>query len=218
MDILTPDLSQWQNMIYVIPLLVAVVYLVIITFTGAITAGVDVDVDTDADIDTDVDADADVGGFAWADPLTFLGAKKVSLALVIEIFMVLWGTIGLIINEILGNFYDNPVSIVLISVPITIVITSILTRLLAEGIGKIMPKIESDAIKAGSLVGDVGTVRFTITKTGGSAFFTSEKVGSLEIGCRLHSGETDNILPGTKVVFVEYDEDRNVYSAVQYEE
>src|SRR5215213_7428138 len=106
------DLLTWWNLIFLLPALAALLYLVLLA-TGSVSTG-DVDADLDADIDADVDADlaastdaASAHGIEhspsaehnqadsrFGEALGFLGVGRVPLSIILITFCFLWGFAG----------------------------------------------------------------------------------------------------------------------------
>ncbi|MFC1714016.1 hypothetical protein ACFL6S_10115, partial [Candidatus Poribacteria bacterium] len=113
------DLSLWYNLIFTVPILLVIFYLILQIFGLALEFGgdfdtdagdVDVDLDIDADADVDVDADIDVDAdfSAFERALGFINVGRVPLTIIVATFLLFWGVSGFmsngIIETILGGF------------------------------------------------------------------------------------------------------------------
>ncbi|MFH1667473.1 MAG: hypothetical protein ABH884_00410 [Candidatus Komeilibacteria bacterium] len=213
------DLIQWQYLIFVLPFLGALFYLML-SATGLIAAeGVDLDhdfdhdVDLDHDFDHDVDHDHDIG--IEHDPtfalrvLSILGVGKVPLSLLIMTFCFIWGFVGIVCNNSFKNILIFPIAYTWISVIVTLIITITLTRLLASSIAKIMPSTESVSVKPKDYIGKGAKTRYTVTEKNGAAT-TVLDMQHLQFSCRIKPGQ-EPIPANTEVIIMSYDSEARVY-------
>src|SRR5215212_7311883 len=109
------DLLAWWNLIFLLPALAALLYLLLVA-SGTVDTGHDVDADLDADVDADLDTDAEAmhgiehnlggehehdGESPFGEALGFLGFGRVPLSIVVLTFCFLWGFAGWATNTIL---------------------------------------------------------------------------------------------------------------------
>ena len=105
------DLLQWWNLIFLLPLLCAGLYHLLLA-VGAVAPGEDADADVDADVDVDADAalehglphaaldapaahgEAAHGDNALHGPLTLLGIGKVPLSIILVSWCYVWAVTG----------------------------------------------------------------------------------------------------------------------------
>lgn len=230
------DLFAWWNLCYVLPLLIAVVYLLVLLTTGLAESGhaghdaeghveghvdhhLEAHVDHAAEVDAHADHDHDADAHAehetevnWFDPLVLLGANKLPLSIALELFCLFWGGLGLSFNTLLSRWLHDPRWFIGPSLVLTFVATAIMSRLVSTGLARVMPKIESNAIAAGQLVGLLGETVYTVQAERGSVMVKSPSIGVIEVACRTLPGD-EPIPRGRAVVLVEYDEDGGFYLA-----
>ncbi len=224
------ELLEWWNLIFVLPFLGALFYL-ILQASGLVGIGhggdLDVDADADADIDAGVDAgdlDAghgvehphvlfdhggdDVSGIAKA--FSFLGVGKVPLSFILMSFCFLWGFAGWAANEILHPVLRSPVLFVWISIAVALAVSLSLTRLLVKGLVRITPATESYDVGPLELVGRVAQVIYPVTLRSGTARLRDDFGNLRDLACRVSPGEPD-IPAGRSVVLLSYDPESGTY-------
>ncbi|MBE9197894.1 MULTISPECIES: OB-fold-containig protein [unclassified Nodularia (in: cyanobacteria)] len=114
--------------------------------------------DADADADAEFDADAD-GEFSFGAVLGWIGIGKAPLILLLAADLSLWGVFGLILNTLASGIIHGDFAafirgaILLIS----LIISLLVGRFIAEVIGKIFADFGEDA-SSDRLIGCVGTV------------------------------------------------------------
>ena len=187
----------------------------------------DVDVDADAEVhlDHDFDADHDVDHDADHDhdaahdgdqdgpgpilqALLFLGAGKVSLTFVIGVLLVVWGSSGLIYNQVLEPLLREPLIFIWPSMLLALVSSVAVTRGTAGLFGKYLPKVETSALGRRDLEGLTGHLIFATDERSGAAHL-QDRFGTLhQIACRTTGGELPR---GTEVVVLEYVPERDSY-------
>jgi hypothetical protein len=186
------------DLIFLVPLTIAVLYLVIGVSMGGLDAGdADVDLDIDPEIDLDIgDVDADaavetpavtVGHLA-----SFTGFGKIPVTLWVGTFFILWGTAGMLALMWIVNMP--------IRLAIAAVVAFVGTKLTSVLIAKVAPqKCESDLVSYKDRLGLIGKVITSKvdTKFGQGVFET--KGGRVFWQIRIRAGES--VLPqNTKVI------------------
>jgi len=255
------DLWQWWNLVYVIPFLVAVVYLLVMLVTGSLAEHFDAhghvdlgghadahgdahfeahghvavgahEVHADAHAETQVEAHGDAPGDGHdasahhadqhqpvvgflGDWLRFIGAGRVSLVLVVELFCVGWGVFGLTANMLLALVISRPEWFIGPSLLAAGLGASWSTRLTARTVAAILPAIESNAIRPGGLRGEVVEVTHRITGEQGAGMASGPKLGYVEVPCRLVGDEP--LERGSMAVLVDWDPEQGVYLAAPYD-
>jgi membrane protein implicated in regulation of membrane protease activity len=185
-------------------------------------AGVDHDAAVDADADHDLEAGHDVahgaghadahhghphhhgGDSPLLDVLAFLGVGRAPLGLVLQIFMVVWGVVGLSIHSMVGA--GSPLWLAL-SAPLSLVLSAVATRGLAFAFGKVVRK-ETYALARSEFVGTTGRVVFPVTAEEGTIHFR-DRHGTLH-RVRARS-QHERLESGQEVVILGYDPAQNVY-------
>lgn len=215
------ELLQWYNLVFILPFVTAVGYLVLLA-TGSVAVGhgdVDADVDMDADIDHDVDhgiehtvghgyGDHEAGLAAKA--LSFLGFGRVPLSIILMSFCFIWGFTGWAANTVLGGILWFPILFFWPSLGVALVISVTLTSSLARGLSRIMPATETYAVSRRELVGKVATVRYPITAESGTATLHDHYGTFKEVQCRVNPDEP-TIPEGSQVVLLRFDEEQEAF-------
>jgi hypothetical protein len=210
---------EWQNLIFLLPLGVAVIYVLLMS-VGLSIGDQDVDVahdvhlDAGHDVHADAGHDADHGAHAGHDGyahhpsllgsvLSLLGIGKVPISVVLISFLSLWGGVGLALNSLFGE------EAIIKTLAFTALAAVGGTRLLAEGIGRLMPREESYYTPKEDLVGQTGEVLYEVTPTSGTVRLRDPTGNLLDLDCR--SWNDEQIPPGTRVDLVEYDQATDVF-------
>jgi Protein of unknown function (DUF1449) len=157
----------------------------------------DHDTDGDSDHDTDHDSDAESESAPSTSPssamlaLSWLGIGKVPVSLVLMLLAMSWGFIGFVTNQAMSPRFasaihsNNSVMVVLVSVPLAgtgaLLITSVLSRIAA----RLLPKIETYALRRHELLGNVGQAIYEITPRFGMVSVRDEHGHMFDMPCRL---------------------------------
>ena len=211
------DLLQWWSLIFLLPALAALLYLLLLASGSVAADGGDVDLDADVDVDADGDV-GDVHGVEHAfssgeQPhesgslrvLSVLGFGRVPLSLLLISFWVLWGFIGWVGNQLFGSVIDSPAVFIWPSLALALVGAAGLTRTMAFGLARVLPTTETYAVGNRQLVGRVAEARYAITPSGGTAQLYDDYGSLHEIPCRVQAGEAP-IPPNTPIVLWRYDD------------
>lgn len=219
---------EWWNLIFLLPALAAVLYLMLLaTGTVAGDAG-----EIDADLDADVDVDAgDVHGFEHAfgeaarasthdggpgallHVLSLIGIGRAPLSLLLISFFLLWGFFGWVGNGIFGSVLSSPGRFIWPSLLLALISATVLTRLLANGLRRVMPATETYAVSNRQLVGKLASVRYAVSATAGSAQLYDDQGRLHEVPARVLPGEAP-IPAQTDVVLWRYDADANAFLVI----
>jgi membrane protein implicated in regulation of membrane protease activity len=217
------DLLTWWNLIFLLPALAALLYLVLLA-SGTVDTGHDLGADLDADVDVDADADTvpthdvehslgaehDHADSRFGEALGFLGFGRVPLSIILLTFCFLWGFAGWATNTILKGAVDQPAVFVWVSLAVATVVAVFGTRSLARGLARILPSTESYGSSERDLVGRLATVRDQITEHQGRAQLYDAHGTLQEVPVRIKPGETE-IPSRTEVLLLSYDRQHGVY-------
>jgi hypothetical protein len=220
------ELLSWWNLVFLIPLGLSVLLILMnaIGLSGDSDADVehDVHVAADAELDHDVDTHAEVDQdgdvHAQTDHATpssrvgiveFLGGGRIPVALIFQIFFLIWGVSGWIINVLLGTLLP-PWIFIWISMAGALFIAALSTRMTAKLIWRYAPLTETYAKHREELIGREGEAIYAITEDSGMAQIYDERGSLHRIYCRIEPGARE-IPGGGKVLIVHYDEDDDVY-------
>ncbi|MBI2939331.1 MAG: DUF1449 family protein [Chloroflexi bacterium] len=220
------DLLHWWNLVFLLPLLLGLLYLLLQAFTGAPEHDGEATADHAPDGDAghaghaaehgeasggeghDADSEQDAG-LAWK-AMAFLGFGRVPLSILLTTFCLVWGFSGWISNQALGDVVGFPGPGIGVSLAIALVSSAMLTRYLARGLSRLLPMTETYGLTRRDLVGKSAVVRFAVTTEFGRAWLHDSRGVLHEVSCRVKSGEPD-IPPGRRVVLYEFDVDKEVF-------
>lgn len=219
---------QWWYLIFELPFIAALIFL-LLQAVGAIHAERDATFDTGHDVDLDhgveIDAhdlghdadlghDHDVGDAAHPHSillhgLSILGVGKIPISLVMMSFCFIFGFSGWASNQLLSAVFP-PSLFVWLSLAIALVSSVALTRLIAEGLSKLVPTTESYGSSPLQLLGKTATARYGISGTSGSACLYDEYGNFTEVPCVTVEGE-EPITDGESIVLARYDLERRIF-------
>lgn len=136
-------------------------------------ADLDLDVDADLDMDTDldVDADADVDGGdlhgpgAFAQILGWFHIGRVPLLVVLVLFLMSFGVIGLAIQSTVGELTGHLLPAALASVPAFLGAVPVV-RVVGGLIARLIPKEETSAVSQRTFIGRVAVVVLGTARAG----------------------------------------------------
>jgi len=208
------DLSLWYNLIFTVPILVVLFYLILQIFGLALDFGGDfigtdagdagIDVDVDADVDADIDVDTGFSAFDRA--LGFVNVGKVPLVIVISTFLLFWGVSGFMTNGIIRNVLDGfPSLFIMASCGVALVVGIMGTKFLSGIIARAFPSIETYSSNKESLLGLVArVVSGEINAKSGRAKVEDPYGNVLTVFCRISEGK-EVLKRGDEIVLVDYD-------------
>jgi len=132
-----------------------------------IDTDMDVDAGVDMDMDADLDADADVGGGAsfLQTVLGFFGVGRVPLLVVIVAFLTSFGLAGFATQTIVYGASGFYLPALLASIP-AFIGGSFVTRLLAMGLGRLVPDVETEAVDSATFIGRTAVLTLGEARTG----------------------------------------------------
>lgn len=222
-------LAEWWNLVFLIPLILAVLYLGLCVFTGIGLS--DHNLDTDADVDADADAevevdhgldgghdadtaegdhDADGQGEAESEGngvlisiLGWIGAGSIPLSFAIILLLLTWGLVGMLANQFLVAFGVPVWMIPLISMPMAGVIAITLVRTIAKTVRKYSP-MKAPAPGRDALIGLTGEAISDVDRDFGMIVVRSRGGDLFQLAGRVPE-DRPAISKGAKVLLVDYD-------------
>ena len=211
------ELTRWYNLLFVLPVVVAIIYLFLHTLTASDVGGLDAGF-------------GDLGVIA-ADRLpstqersvlnrflTFLNAGRLPPLMVVAPFILCWGFIGFVCNHWFVPLFEGVVFLaVLVSALAAFALSSLMTRLLSQGIAFVFPTAQTAEIHRADLVGTVATVTSIDVNTEFGMARTEDVPFNVTIFCRVDEGEA-RIRQGQSVVLWDYDANLNCYKVQQLNE
>lgn len=215
------ELLQWQNLVFLLPGVASIFYLVVLSITG-VGGDADHDVCVEQDVDTDVDQDmgaehshdfgheGDMDQSVFVKMMSFLGIGRVPLSIIILTFCILWAFLGWASNLWLSRLGLPAFMYFWMSLAIAFFGSAFLTKAIASIVHRWMPNTETYVTRKTDLVGKTGITKYPVTEGEGYALVTDNYGGSLEVSCRIERGQ--EIIPsGTKVVLKHYQSDCDVF-------
>ena len=215
---------EWWNLIFLLPALAAVLYLVLLA-TGTVAGdhgevGADFDADA-ADLhgiehavgEASQPSHGDGGPGALLHVLSLVGIGRAPLSLLLISFFLLWGFFGWVGNGLFGSFLSSPTLFIWPSLLLALIGAAVLTRLLVHGLHRVLPATETYAVSNRQLVGKLASVRYAVSETAGSAQLYDDQGRLHEVPARVLPGEAA-IPAQTDVVLWRYDADANAYLVI----
>ena len=145
---------------------------------------------------------------SFARALSLLGIGRAPLSIVLFVFLICFGTIGLMSNMVFSSI-RLPVSFFfLVSLACAGIGSAVVTRWLAGVVGKYLPTLESDTTKRLDLVGRPGKAVFPISETQGPVHVYDARGSLHQVGARTAQG---NIGAEREVVLEDYVPDGDYY-------
>jgi len=187
---------QWYNLIFGLAFAAILLYVFVLS-TGMIAGGSDVDHDAGADHDhADGDSNADGGhdtdgahhhGGLWA-MRGMLGLGKVPASVIVLVFLLFWGTSGLVANAYLRANIASNVNWAWVSIAVALVVSVLGTGITARAVARIMPTSQSYATSARELIGSYAEVLFDVGAKAGTVRLTDRYHNTLDFQARAQVG------------------------------
>lgn len=221
------DLSLWYNLIFTVPILLVIFYLILQIFGLTLDIGgdadvdvgdADIDIDADMDVDVDVDADMDIDTdfSVFERALGFINVGKVPLTIIVSTFLLFWGVSGFMLNGIILNVLGEfPSAFIMASCGVALVIGIIGTKFLSGIIARIFPTVETYSSSNQSLLGQVARVVSGEVTTGfGRAKVNDPYGNTLTVFCKIPEGKE---VPkrGDEIVLIDYDPSDKKFEVVK---
>lgn len=223
------DMSLWYNLIFTVPILFVILYLImqVVGLTLSSVGGdvdtdageVDVDTDVDADVDTDADTDldADMDGLSVLErAMAFVNVGKVPLTIILATFLLFWGITGFSFNGIIRQIFGSfPSPFIIVSCSLALVFGITATKFLSGIIAKLVPGIETYSSNNESLLGQTAqVVSDHVTSTFGRARLRDPYGNLLTIYCKVLDGKE---VPkrGDEILLVDYDSSSKIFEVTK---
>lgn len=189
---------SWHNLLFLLPVVIGALMAV-----GAVLGGSDAA--DDADLEAELEADAEGQG-AHVSVLELLGVGKVSLSMLVMLWLLLFGALGLSLQTALANFGRDLASLlaVLGALPGALLSAALLARLL----GRYLPGTETYAEGKDALIGLSGTAELDVTREFGMVNVIDAGGALHKLRCRTWDGRLNK---GSELLIVDYDPDSDFY-------
>jgi hypothetical protein len=236
------QLLEWYNLIFELPLGLALMYLALYTFSGwtfgdadADVSGFDHDIDAhldvngeltmdqDADLSQDVhvDADTDTDTDAHASPsaaflsaLNWIGVGRMPLSLVLMILMLCWGTIGFCAMQLQK---DKSIEIAtVIAAGVAGAGSLIITHFISAILGKALFSGGNISRRRHELLGSLAEALYPIDEKFGMACGRDDRGELFQVACRIEEGKPP-VAKGSPVQLVAYTAKEQMFYVVPAE-
>lgn len=207
------ELLQWYNLIFVIPVLCILVYLVL-QFFSSLSDSID-GIMGDVAIE-DLEPGSGNRSFFWQIML-FLNVNKIPTMIIAIMLGLSWGISGYIFNQTVINATDSyhpqwfPLSCLF-----ALIFCILITKSSVELILLFFPTAEKNAVSMHDLVGKTAKViSEEVTDEFGRARVNLDDM-SITVFCRIEEGDTA-LKSGDEVVLVDLDKQDNFFSVEKFE-
>lgn len=219
-------LSSWHNLIFIVPFGLALLYLALYTLSGWTFGDADADAHGGLDTHGDPHADHDVDGVdhaghhhngtAMVAVLSWFGAGRVPLSLLLMLLMLAWGVFGFAANSFIDTRFPQFASPWLVSIPLAAIGASLITRLSARLVGRYFPTTETYARRRHDFLGQEGLVVLPVDHRFGMVAVRDAGGELFQLPCRLEAG--DRVLAkDTRVKLVAYNANEKLFYVLESE-
>lgn len=207
------ELLQWYNLIFVIPVLCVLVYLVL-QFFSSLSDSID-GIMGDVAIE-DLESKSDTHSFFWQ-IMSFLNFGKIPTMILIVIFCLTWGISGYIFNQIVTSSTDAYMPLWFFLSCLVALTSGVLgTKVSSEFILFFFPIAEEDAISMHDLVGKTAKIiSGKVTERFGRARVSLDNM-SITVFCRIPKGDTA-LKYGDEVVLLDFDEQNSCFYVEKFD-
>jgi hypothetical protein len=218
------ELLQWWNLIFVLPFVGAVAYILVLGFGGLgydgdahggeHALGGDHDGAGHNGAAHDGTAHDASGGIAAA--LDFLGVGRAPLTIVLPTFWLIWSFTGIATNIILGQFVEMQGAYAAVSIALATLSAATITGTLSRSLARVMPRTETYGVATEDLVGLVGVAGYPgISGRFGEARVYDGHGNQHTVSCRLRK-DAEPIRPGDTLLLIEYDRANRLFLVEAY--
>lgn len=213
-------LLLWHHLVFYISVIVGILLAIGSAF-GLHLGDFDHDLGGDQDVDADSDHDynehqnstvldssprmAKEKSSVWKRFLAAFGFGRAPIIIVLMLFSLCFGGIGMISNQVMENFYPEffyaPISFIVAFIG-TMFMVGVLTRLVA----KYVPSVETYAIQQGDMLGKTGVLIVSTSSKFGMVQIDMGK-DLLQMQCR---SEGETLPEGEKVIVTKLHKENNV--------
>ncbi|MBI1923793.1 DUF1449 family protein [Candidatus Poribacteria bacterium] len=203
------ELGRWYNLLFILPVFMVWVYQLLHTLTALDISGLDASFG-----DLDIIVADHLSQPQSRSPLnrffTFLNAGQIPPQMVFVTFLLCWGFIGFVCNHWFIPLFSWVFPVVLISAFIAFVLSSMITRLISQGIAFLFPTSQADELRRADLVGTVAKVTSGEVNTVFGVARSEAVPFRLTLFCQVDKGE-ERIKQGEKVLLWDYNPQTHFY-------
>lgn len=194
------ELLEWWNLIFLLPAVIAVLYILLLAFGGLPLHDVGLHVDVHDGGDHDL--------------LDLLGLGRVPLSLILISFCLFWGLFGWFSVKALSAIWPEPRVFFWPALLIALLGAGGMTRLMAAVVGRLIPRSTYESTGARDLVGRLAETRYAVSAAAGTVQ-VYDRHGTLhEVPARVLPGESP-IPAGVRVILWRYDDTAGLYLVTQ---
>lgn len=225
------DMLHWWNLIYVVPLLVSVAWILTSVFSGAhghashggshaaghhlgelghhVAHSVGHAVHHgDVGHAHDGGHQSHSHGSHESSPsriIMLLGLGQVPITLLIGVFLLCWGAFGLLSNQFFGILKYPPIFI-WPSLAVTFVASATITRSMAAIVGRMIPQEETYGVSRAELCGSLGKTVYAVSESAGTVDI-KDRFGTVHrVQAKVEKKE-ESIPAGSDVIVVDFDDE-----------
>lgn len=218
-------LLEWENLIFELP----IVFAVILVFISAMGFGADHDADIDHDVeiqdidheviaetDGEISHDISVDDASLGEKIaSALGIGRVPFTIILLCWCLFFGSIGLFVNfHLWMMLFGSAKLLVGVSIAIAAVSSLFITSLVARLVGRFIPRSESYGEKLINFVNREAKTLYSIDKSVGYAVLKDKYNNQQQISVVVDSTYNETIPAGTKITLTSYDPNRRVFTAI----
>jgi len=209
------DFLQWYNLIFIIPIIGVLLYLVLQLFSlfsdsiDAIMGDVSIE---------DIESESFRRSFLRR-IILFLNLEKIPTMILVIAFLLTWGISGYIFNQIIKNTTNSyqPFWFIL-SCLFALVSSILITKLSSEFFLFFLPTAEENAVSMHELEGKTAIVTSgKVTQKFGRARVHLDNDTSITIFCRLSNEETPELNYGDEILLLEFNEQDRFFLIEKFE-
>ena len=138
--------------------------------------------------------------------LLILGIGRVPITLLIGVFLLCWGSFGMLANRFFEPVMKFPAVYIWPSMGATFVASFIITRSMAAIVGRLMPGTETYAVSRFDLIGSLGKTIFPTAESTGTVDI-KDIYGTLHRVQAKTADSSESIPAGKEVIVVDFDDE-----------
>jgi membrane protein implicated in regulation of membrane protease activity len=190
-------LLEWYNLIFLVPIALATVYLVVLTM--GLSGGED-----GAAVGDNLSHPVDAPGGILTGVLSFLGIGKAPISVLLISYALVWGVTGLASLRLLGP--ERIVTAIALAAALSVA----LTGRLSDRLARLLPSVETYHVPLDRLVGLRGEVLYEITTDSGVVRVRDADENLRDVAARLAEGSAP-AAAGTRVLLERFDPHARVF-------
>jgi membrane protein implicated in regulation of membrane protease activity len=142
--------------------------------------------------------------FTWL--INVLGLGQIPITLLIGMFLLCWGAVGMTANQILAGIMKYPAIYIWPSLAVTFFSSFIVTRALVAIVVRCIPETETFGVSRLQLVGSLGKTVFSTSANAGTVDIKDQYGTVHRVQAKTEDGK-DAIPSGREVIIIDFDDD-----------